>query len=278
MAQTKNAFVYNDEEIKKRMQQNIAANPTGLLTPTEAAKSNLVSELNKEMGYTHPGATSTLTTPAYLSSDRVEKYTPGQTASGNAGPATSAGTKKTYTYTGNAQKQKAADQLNALYGQIMGRGPFKYDMNADPLYKQMAAKYVQMGQQAMMDAMGQAATLTGGYGNSFAQNAGQQAYQQWLTSLNEQVPSLYQQAYNVWGNEGERLLQLYELAAAHPEYLSALKPASYVVTEQAPQAVDSTYLSALQPYLGNAGLTVTAPINALAGYYDKILEKIREGK
>lgn len=117
-------------------------------------------------------------------------------------------------------------QLNALYDQIMNRGPFKYDLNGDLLYRQMADQYTQLGQQAMRDTMGQAAALTGGYGNSFAQQVGNQAYQQYLTYLNEQIPGLYDRAYNVWQNEGDRLLERYQLAASHPGYLAALQPSS----------------------------------------------------
>lgn len=117
-------------------------------------------------------------------------------------------------------------QLNALYDQIMNRGPFKYDLNGDLLYRQMADQYTQLGQQAMRDTMGQAAALTGGYGNSYANMVGNQAYQQYLTALNEQIPSLYDRAYNVWQGEGDRLMQQYQLAAAHPGYLAAMRPST----------------------------------------------------
>ena len=69
-------------------------------------------------------------------------------------------------------------------------------MNSDALYQQYRDLYTQQGQMAMMDTMGQAAAMTGGYGNSYAQTAGQQMYNQYLGKLNEVVPELYQQAYN----------------------------------------------------------------------------------
>lgn len=133
-------------------------------------------------------------------------------------------TTESTTYTTGGGNQQYIDQLNSLYGKIMNRGPFSYDLNGDMLYRQMADRYTQLGKDAMRDTMGQAAALTGGYGNSYAQQVGNQAYQQYLASLNDQIPALYEQAYNVWQGEGERLLQLYQLAAAHPEYLAALKP------------------------------------------------------
>lgn len=93
-------------------------------------------------------------------------------------------------------------QLESLYNQVMNRDPFSFDLNGDALYNQYKDQYTQMGQQAMMDTMGQAATLTGGYGNSYAQTAGQQAYQQYLTQLNDIVPDLYKMAYDRYNQEG----------------------------------------------------------------------------
>lgn len=133
------------------------------------------------------------------------------------------------SYTANANNQPYVNQLNSLYDQIMNRKPFQYDLNGDLLYRQMADQYAQMGQMAMRDATGTAAGLTGGYGNSYATQVGNQAYQQYLTALNDQIPSLYEQALNAYLNEGNQLLQQYELAAAHPGYLDAINPKTYSV-------------------------------------------------
>lgn len=154
------------------------------------------------------------------------------------------------------------EQLNSLYDQIMNRKPFQYDLNGDLLYRQMADQYTQLGQQAMRDTMGQAAALTGGYGNSYAQQVGNQAYQQYLTYLNEQIPGLYDRAYNVWQNEGDRLLERYQLAAAHPGYLAALQPSSgggggAAADEEQTQTGNAAYIAAL----GGMGLLPTQGAN-----------------
>ena len=57
-------------------------------------------------------------------------------------------------------------QLNAAIDKIMNREKFSYDLNADALYNQYKDQYINQGKMAMMDTMGQAAQLTGGYGNS----------------------------------------------------------------------------------------------------------------
>lgn len=104
-------------------------------------------------------------------------------------------------------------QLDDLYNQIAGRQPFQYDLNGDMLYQQYRDQYARLGQQAMRDTMGQAAAMTGGYGNSYAQLAGQQAYGSYLQDLNNIIPQLYEQAYGRYQDEGNRLAQQYALAS-----------------------------------------------------------------
>lgn len=97
------------------------------------------------------------------------------------------------------------DELESIYQKIMNREPFSYDLNADMLYQQYKDQYQSLGQMAMMDTMGQAAALTGGYGNTYAQNAGQQAYNAYLRNLNDVVPELYSMAYEKYRDEGTDL-------------------------------------------------------------------------
>ena len=102
-------------------------------------------------------------------------------------------------------------QLDSLMNQIMNRDKFSYDLNGDALYQQYKDKYVQQGKLAMADTMGQAAAMTGGYGSSYAQSVGQQAYQGQLDNLNDIVPELYQMALNKYNQEGQDLYNQYGL-------------------------------------------------------------------
>jgi hypothetical protein len=63
----------------------------------------------------------------------------------------------------------------------------------------------------MEDTMGQAATMTGGYGNSYAVTAGNQAYQNQLDNLNNTIPELYQLAYDKYQNDYQMLTNKYNL-------------------------------------------------------------------
>ena len=103
------------------------------------------------------------------------------------------------------------NKLNDYMNQIENRDPFSYDFNSDALYNQYKDLYTQQGQMAMMDTMGQAAAMTGGYGNSYAQSVGQQAYNQQLSQLNSVMPELYQMAYDRYTQEGQDLYNKYNM-------------------------------------------------------------------
>ena len=100
-----------------------------------------------------------------------------------------------------------------IMNQILNRGKFSYDLNGDALYQQYKDQYTTQGKMAMMDTMGKAQAATGGYGNSYAQSVGQQAYQGYLQQLNDKVPELYQLALDQYNREGEDLYNKYALHA-----------------------------------------------------------------
>lgn len=150
------------------------------------------------------------------------------------------------------QSQKPGDysgkytrQAEALLGQIISRKPFSYDANSDPLYQIYKDRYIMGGQRAMENAMGQAAQLTGGYGNTYAQTVGQQQYQQYMEGLNDKVPELAQQAHARYQGEGDRLRQSYQLLqsaddAAYGRWADGYNRWSNE-TQQAQSAYESAY-------------------------------------
>ena len=102
-------------------------------------------------------------------------------------------------------------QLDDTMNKILNREKFSYDLNGDALYQQYKDKYIQQGKMAMGDAIGQASAMTGGYGNSYAQSVGQQAYQAQLENLNDIVPELYQMALDKYDREGQDLYNQYAM-------------------------------------------------------------------
>ena len=117
--------------------------------------------------------------------------------------------------------------VQAAQDKINNREKFSYDLNGDALYQQYKDKYIQQGKMAMQDTMGQAAALTGGYGNSYAATVGNQAYQAHLNNLNDIIPELQQMAYDRYNQEGQDLYNQYTMAmnnysAKYGEYSDAL--------------------------------------------------------
>jgi len=90
---------------------------------------------------------------------------------------------------------KYSDALEGIMQQIQNPGQFKYEFNADNLFKYYADLYSQNGKQAAMDVMGQAAGLTGGYGNTYGQQVAQQQYQEYMRPLYEVGMNMYDRAY-----------------------------------------------------------------------------------
>ena len=107
---------------------------------------------------------------------------------------------------GSYQSQYGS-QIDSLIQQLQGQQPFEYDVNADPLYLQLRDQWMHDGKLAMEDTMGQAARLTGGYGNSYAQTAGQQVYNGYLRGLNEMIPQLKEAARADYDAENDWLMQ-----------------------------------------------------------------------
>ena len=103
------------------------------------------------------------------------------------------------------------NQLQALYDQIEGREAFSYDPEEDEAYRRYARLYAAQGAAAMEDTMGQAASLTGGYGSSYAQAVGQQAYDRYLGELAALVPELRQAALAEYRQEGQALTDRYNM-------------------------------------------------------------------
>ena len=95
--------------------------------------------------------------------------------------------------------------INSLMDKIVNQKDFSYDFNADPLYQQYKDQYTQLGKQAAMDTQANAATLTGGFGNSYAATAATQANQQYLTQLNNVIPQLYSLAMDKYQMDTDKL-------------------------------------------------------------------------
>ena len=146
--------------------------------------------------------------PAQQSAPAASTYTPYDPSSNRAYQEALAALKNAQG--GTPQYNGTYDgQLKDLYDKIVNREKFSYDIAGDPLYQQYKDQYTLQGKMAMMDTMGQAAGLTGGYGSSYGQAVGQQQYNAYLQQLTDVIPELYQQAYAQYQDEGDALSKQY---------------------------------------------------------------------
>lgn len=103
------------------------------------------------------------------------------------------------------------EKLNGLYEQIQNGGKFNFDLNSDVLYNQYKDMYTKQGRLASEDVAGQVSALTGGYGNSYAATASNQAYQQYLNQLNDRALDIYDRRYNEFQDSRNDLYNQYNL-------------------------------------------------------------------
>lgn len=132
--------------------------------------------------------------PVYQRSDRVNEYYEK--------------TRKLERNKPDEFESKYEGQISDILDNILNRPKFSYtaeDMTNDDLYKMYRDQYMRQGNLAMRDTMGNAAALTGGYGNTYASAAGQQAYDNYVAQLNNKALDFHDRAYQRYADEGQNL-------------------------------------------------------------------------
>ena len=152
------------------------------------------------------------------------------------------------------------DEIRDTYQQIMSQPKFSYDLDGDALYQQYKDRYTQNAKLGMQDTMGQAAALTGGYGNSYAQGVGQQRYDETMRGLTDMIPQLEERAYQRWKGQGDALRDRYSMLN------------SMAATEQA--GAQEAY-SRLYALIGSTGYMPTAEELAAAGMTQEAADALR---
>lgn len=109
---------------------------------------------------------------------------------------------------------KYSAALDGILKEIQQPKEFKYSFNGDELFRYYADLYTQQGKQAAADVQGQAAALTGGYGNSYGQQVGQQTFDQYLLNLYDKGMDLRDRAYQKYRDDQAALQDQYNMLSA----------------------------------------------------------------
>ena len=141
----------------------------------------------------------------------------------------------------DAYRSSFEEELLRLYGELVSRPDFSYDPKEDAAYHSYAAIYEKAGQKAMEDTLGKAASLTGGYDSSYAQQAAQQAYQGYLQQLSQLLPQLEENARERYEAQGDAVAQRYELTAQQQKAEQAAWEQAYEAWQQQLKEAESRY-------------------------------------
>ena len=92
-------------------------------------------------------------------------------------------------------------QINSLIDKILNGEKFAYDINADSVYQQYRDIYERNAKKSAQNVAGNTMAASGGYANSYAQAAAQQAYNSEMQNLGEMIPEFQAQAYSRFADE-----------------------------------------------------------------------------
>ena len=106
-------------------------------------------------------------------------------------------------YAGSPYEEKRDGILNALESDS-----FRYDRDTDPAWAAYAREYRREGARAAEDALGKAASATGGVPSSYAVTAASQAENVYAGALADKLPELAMDAYDRWSGDRERARKL----------------------------------------------------------------------
>lgn len=127
----------------------------------------------------------------------------------------------------------AVKERDNAYKDLYNREEFSYDVNKDAMYDKLVQDYAENASKAAEDAMGRAVSLTGGYGNSYAQQVSQQTFQDYMGGLDAESDKLYDRALDRYLLQGDQLEQKYALASdnldkRYAEYVATMDQTGYI--------------------------------------------------
>lgn len=178
----------------RALQGNSQGN-TGTSQPNNVANGNNVT--------INPVSSSSPGNPAasYLTGYQYNKYTPSSKVNNYADKLSDLENNKPGDYV-----SKYDSTIDDLINSILNRPNFDQNSVYDTdLYKNYREQYMQQGNKAMRDTIGNISGMTGGYGSTYATAAGQQAYDGYLSQLGDKTLDIYDRVYQQYLNEGQEM-------------------------------------------------------------------------
>lgn len=163
------------------------------------------------------------------------------------------------------------NQADAILKKIQEMPDFKYDFNEDAVFKTLQEQYIKDGRLAAENVAGQAAALSGGYGNSYGATAAGQAYMGAIDNLYDKVPELEAAAYGRYQDKMNKALQNWEIIQNRAD-----KERGYAENERAYQDGKDAYLwelALLKAELGDYSALKNMGVDTSGHEYDTAFNK-----
>ena len=155
-------------------------------------------------------------------------------------------------------------RMATLYEMMTNRPTFTYDPENDAVYRYYRRQYTTAAAQARDDTLGRTAALTGGYASSYGLSAAQQDYLNYINKLWGVLPTLYEQAYNRYRNEGNDLRAEYSALLAKDK-VAYQQYQDYVKQYEAARKAAAATVKAAAKTTKNANTTKAAAASRRGG-------------
>lgn len=187
-------------QLLKALQGQSRGTGAGTVQPAQSSQQNVSNGQNVTVV---PVSSSKAGNPAseYITGYKYSRFSPSDRTQNYADILSDLEADKPGEYTSKYQ-----GTIDNLIDSILNREEFNVDdvYNSD-LYENYRQRYMQQGQKAMRDTIGQASQMTGGYGSTYAQAVGQQAYDNYMSQLGDKTLDIYDRVYNQYLQEGQEL-------------------------------------------------------------------------
>ena len=187
-------------QLLKALQGQSRGTGAGTVQPAQSSQQNVSNGQNVTVV---PVSSSKAGNPAseYITGYKYSRFSPSDRTQNYADILSDLEADKPGKYTSKYQ-----GTIDNLIDSILNREEFNVDdvYNSD-LYENYRQRYMQQGQKAMRDTIGQASQMTGGYGSTYAQAVGQQAYDNYMSQLGDKTLDIYDRVYNQYLQEGQEL-------------------------------------------------------------------------